>query len=67
MKVVQHNHITRDIKPLGQCPACDLYHDRHIPKKECVHEPARSEMTGLFRKKCKHCGVKVKPIWVEDK
>jgi len=29
---VRHNHITRDIKPLGQCPACDAYHDRHIPK-----------------------------------
>jgi len=27
-----HNHLTRDIKPLGQCPACDKYHDRHIPK-----------------------------------
>lgn len=23
-----HNHITRDIKPLGQCPACDRYHNR---------------------------------------
>lgn len=29
---VKHNHITRDIKPLGQCPGCDEYHDRHIPK-----------------------------------
>lgn len=28
----QHNHVTRDIKPLGRCPACDLYHDKHIPK-----------------------------------
>ena len=23
---VQHNHMTRDIKPHGQCPACDEYH-----------------------------------------
>ena len=29
---IKHNHITRDIKPLGQCPACDDYHDKHIPK-----------------------------------
>lgn len=25
---VRHNHVTRDIKPPGQCPACDLYHER---------------------------------------
>jgi hypothetical protein len=25
--VVRHNHITRDIKPLGQCPACDRIHE----------------------------------------
>lgn len=24
-----HNHITRDIKPYGQCPACDVYHRKH--------------------------------------
>jgi hypothetical protein len=28
----QHNHITRDIKPEGQCPACDDYHDRRKPQ-----------------------------------
>ena len=22
----QHNHVTRDIKPPGQCPGCDEYH-----------------------------------------
>ena len=22
----RHNHSTRDIKPFGQCPACDLTH-----------------------------------------
>jgi hypothetical protein len=22
----QHNHITRDIKPEGECHSCDLYH-----------------------------------------
>lgn len=25
-KKVMHNHVTRDIKPYGQCDACDLYH-----------------------------------------
>ena len=24
--LVRHNHTTRDIKPEGQCPACDHYH-----------------------------------------
>lgn len=23
--VVHHNHVTRDIKPKGSCPACDGY------------------------------------------
>ena len=23
-----HNHLTRDIRPPGQCPACDAYHAR---------------------------------------
>lgn len=25
---VIHNHVTRDIKAPGICPACDLYHER---------------------------------------
>lgn len=29
---MRHNHITRDIKPRGNCPACDLYHEGQ-PKK----------------------------------
>lgn len=28
----QHNHITRDIKPIGQCPACDEYHYKPLAK-----------------------------------
>lgn len=28
LEPVQHNHPTRDIKPLGKCPACDEYHSR---------------------------------------
>ena len=24
---MSHNHVTRDIKPAGSCPACDRYHD----------------------------------------
>lgn len=34
----KHNHVTRDIKPLGQCPACDDYHDRHIPKRSTLEK-----------------------------
>lgn len=25
--MTKHNHVTRDIKPRGECPACDAYHD----------------------------------------
>lgn len=25
----RHNHITRDIKPRGECPACDLYWEKY--------------------------------------
>ena len=28
MAPTEHNHPTRDIKPQGQCPACDAYHRR---------------------------------------
>lgn len=24
-----HNHITRDFRPRGKCPACDAYYDKH--------------------------------------
>lgn len=27
--MADHNHITRDIKPRGVCPGCDLYWARH--------------------------------------
>ncbi|WP_133159089.1 hypothetical protein [Arthrobacter glacialis] len=32
-----HNHVTRDIKPAGQCPVCDSYHD----------QPAATEPEGI--------------------
>lgn len=32
----RHNHVTRDIKPKGRCPACDAYWDAHTT-------PERSE------------------------
>ena len=44
----KHNHVTRDIKPLGQCPACDDYHDKHIPKKSSL-ERIRDELKILFK------------------
>jgi hypothetical protein len=42
----EHNHVTRDIKPLGQCPACDRYHDRHIPRGEKNEKP-KEPMTDI--------------------
>lgn len=30
---VPHNHMTRDIKELGQCPACDWYHQQQKEKQ----------------------------------
>jgi len=40
LQIAKHNHITRDIKPLGKCPACDAYHARRIPTiglNETIH------------------------------
>ena len=31
--MTKHNHITRDIKELGQCPACDEHHNKYYLKK----------------------------------
>jgi hypothetical protein len=28
LRSVRHNHVTRDIKPKGVCPACDAYHQK---------------------------------------
>jgi len=28
-RAARHNHVTRDIKPRGVCPACDRYHEVH--------------------------------------
>ncbi len=30
MSQENHNHITRDIKPPGQCYSCDRYHAKHL-------------------------------------
>lgn len=32
MSLENHNHITRDIKPPGQCYSCDRYHATHGAK-----------------------------------
>lgn len=30
----QHNHLTRDIKPVGKCPGCDEFWERtYAPQK----------------------------------
>ena len=31
--MTKHNYITRDIKDLGQCPACDEHHNKYYLKK----------------------------------
>jgi DNA repair exonuclease SbcCD ATPase subunit len=31
---VKHNHDTQDIKPIGDCPGCDEYHNRNTSKSE---------------------------------
>lgn len=31
-----HNHITRDIKPQGVCPGCDLYWNHEETRQEVV-------------------------------
>jgi hypothetical protein len=27
--MTKHNHVTRDIKPEGECPSCDLYYENN--------------------------------------
>lgn len=39
----KHNHITRDIKPLGQCLACDEYHDKNIPSNKAEKSKKATE------------------------
>jgi len=34
LKLHLHNHITRDIKPRGECGACDRYHDLEMRAEE---------------------------------
>ena len=31
-----HNHVTRDIKQLGQCPSCDDYHRSQVTKQRTM-------------------------------
>lgn len=43
---VRHNHVTRDIKRPGKCPACDEYHAKH----PVVKQPKPSEIPTPYRK-----------------
>lgn len=36
MEIIKHNHITRDIKQEGVCPACDVYHSNHNKQKHAL-------------------------------
>lgn len=38
----RHNHVTRDIKPVGKCPACDEYWERtYSPQKAADKQGSR--------------------------
>lgn len=44
---VRHNHVTRDIKPYGRCPACDEYHgDEQAWCPECRVAPGQPHKMG---------------------
>lgn len=30
---IQHNHLTRDIRPKGECPSCDKYHQSRMEER----------------------------------
>lgn len=40
---IKHNHITRDIKPLGECPSCDEHHYKNIIKTATPQELLQNE------------------------
>lgn len=41
----KHNHVTRDIKAEGLCPACDWFHHENRKRKEAEKREARSAHT----------------------
>lgn len=50
-----HNHFTRDIRPHGECPACDRYHHS---------ENGANDYTKgvLFSENCQVCGQKAERL-----
>jgi hypothetical protein len=34
--MTEHNHMTRDIKPRGQCPGCDAYHVSEMTPDDAI-------------------------------
>jgi hypothetical protein len=45
-----HNHPTRDIKPEGECPSCDLYHKLSRDRDE-VRKFASSTLLAEFKRR----------------
>lgn len=45
----RHNHITRDIKPIGMCPACDDYHARRAVGEVRDVEVLADRLFGVYR------------------
>lgn len=50
---MKHNHLTRDIKEVGECPACDEYYVTHLRKEidlaaRLIHKAHASGNSGEF-------------------
>lgn len=45
---LKHNHLTRDLKPIGACPACDAYRKRLLsgPKPRTYNPSSSDEASG---------------------
>lgn len=63
---IRHNHTTRDIKPLGQCPACDRYRATTPEPKRALRWSITTDADWLFlRWECLACesGTGSAPTW----
>ena len=47
---MQHNHVTRDIKERGKCPACDVYWEQVKDPKPMENE--RDDMARIIQLSC---------------
>lgn len=45
-----HTHVTRDIKPEGECPACDAYHATQKRKEGASYSPDLATLKSNLKK-----------------